>query len=94
MNKHSPPKPAQLNLKSQRARDAASALVELTGESVTEAVTVAIEERRARERRTRMTREERIDALLEIGRRYAALPDKDTRTADEILGYDENGLPT
>lgn len=34
------------------------------------------------------------EALLEIGRRYSELPDKDTRTPDEILGYDENGLPT
>jgi len=94
MNEHSPPKSTQLNLKSQRAREAASSLAELTGESITGAVTVAIEERLARERRSRMTPEERIQAILEIGRRYAALPDKDTRTADEILGYDENGLPT
>jgi antitoxin VapB len=94
MNEHRPPKSIQLNLQSQRARDAASALAELTGDSITEAVTVAIEERLARERRSRMTREERIEAILEIGRRYAALPDKDSRSADEILGYDENGLPT
>jgi antitoxin VapB len=31
--------------------------------------------------------------LLKIGARCAALPDLDTRTADEILGYDEHGLP-
>ena len=30
------------------------------------------------------------DALL---RRVDALPTIDSRTADEILGYDENGLP-
>jgi antitoxin VapB len=28
-----------------------------------------------------------------IGARSAALPDQDTRSADEILGYDEHGLP-
>ncbi len=32
--------------------------------------------------------------LMELGARYSALPDADTRGADEILGYDENGLPT
>lgn len=32
-------------------------------------------------------------ALLEIGQRCAALPDLETRTADEILGYDRHGLP-
>ncbi len=31
------------------------------------------------------------DSILEIGRRCAALPDHDTRTADEILGYNEFG---
>jgi antitoxin VapB len=30
---------------------------------------------------------------LEIARRCAALPDLDTRTANEILGYDQNGVP-
>lgn len=32
-----------------------------------------------------------IDALLA---RFRALPDLDRRGADEILGYDDNGLPT
>jgi hypothetical protein len=31
-----------------------------------------------------------IDALLA---RFRRLPDLDRRTADEILGYDDNGLP-
>jgi hypothetical protein len=31
--------------------------------------------------------------LMEIGSHYAALPDTG-RTPDEILGYDDNGLPT
>ena len=31
-----------------------------------------------------------VDALLA---RFRALPDLDRRTADEILGYDDNGLP-
>jgi antitoxin VapB len=30
----------------------------------------------------------------EILARVDALPDLDTRTADEIIGYDENGLPS
>jgi antitoxin VapB len=32
--------------------------------------------------------------ILEIGMRCAALPDLDQRGADEILGYDEAGLPS
>ena len=31
--------------------------------------------------------------ILAIGRRRAALPDLDARSADEIPGYDEHGLP-
>jgi antitoxin VapB len=34
------------------------------------------------------------EELLAIGRRCAALPTLDSRTPEEILGYDENGLPT
>ena len=33
------------------------------------------------------------DAILVIGQRCAALPDKDTRTSEVILGYDDQGLP-
>lgn len=37
--------------------------------------------------------EERFAAMLEISRRCAALPELDPRSADEIVGYDENGIP-
>lgn len=33
-----------------------------------------------------------VDLLEELAREMAALPDFDTRTPDEIIGYDENGL--
>jgi antitoxin VapB len=35
-----------------------------------------------------------IEDVMEIVRRFDALPILDNRMADEILGYDENGLPT
>ena len=37
---------------------------------------------------------QRVAALMAIGKSFAALPVLDTRTDDEILGYDDNGLPT
>jgi antitoxin VapB len=37
--------------------------------------------------------EERFAAIMEISRRCAALPELDPRSADEIVGYDENGWP-
>ena len=34
------------------------------------------------------------ERLLAIARHCASLPDIDTRSPDEILGYDEHGLPS
>lgn len=38
--------------------------------------------------------QELVRRLTDIALHCASLPDLDTRSADEILGYDENGLPT
>ena len=62
------------------------------GESVTTAVRRAAEERLQRVRRRQSGRSLAAE-ILEIGKRCAALPDLDARTADELLGYDEYGLP-
>ena len=40
-----------------------------------------------------LTTEERFAAMMAISRRCAALPELDPRGADEIVGYDQNGLP-
>jgi antitoxin VapB len=81
-----------LNIKSAKADRLARTLAARTGETITQAVERALEERLMREegRRSSPSLEEEI---LEIARRCASLPDLDTRSADEILGYDENGLP-
>src|SRR5688572_13194564 len=97
MNEHKPKR--QLNIKSERAYEAAQELSELTGESLTSAVTRALEEKLGRERQNRavaerqLTRDERIAALLDLGRRYSELAPKTSLTPDEIIGYDELGLP-
>jgi antitoxin VapB len=46
-----------------------------------------------RERLARTSGSERRGELLRIGQECAALPDYDRRTPDEILGYDEYGVP-
>lgn len=81
-----------LNIKSAKADRLARTLAARTGETITQAVERALEERLMREegRRSSPSLEEEI---LEIARRCASLPDLDTRSPDEILGYDENGLP-
>ncbi|MEQ6125976.1 type II toxin-antitoxin system VapB family antitoxin [Mycobacterium tuberculosis] len=62
------------------------------GETLTQAVVVAVREQLAR--RTGRTRSISLrEELAAIGRRCAALSVLDTRAADTILGYDERGLP-
>jgi antitoxin VapB len=63
-----------LNIKNDEAHRLATELAQLTGENLTSAVTLALRERLARERRRRNT--ENVAArLMKIGSRYAALPD-------------------
>lgn len=64
-----------------------------TGESLTEAVLVALRERLARETGGRTRSIPLREELAAIRRRCAALPVVDNRSADEILGYDDRGLP-
>jgi antitoxin VapB len=83
----------QLNINNREAHRLARELASLTGESLTEAVITALRERLERERR-RCNRNTVARRLMAIGRRYASFPDADCRDPEEILGYDENGLPT
>jgi antitoxin VapB len=57
-------------------------------------VIVAMRERLAREERKQASKSQLIDDLMAIGRHCASLPVLDNRTEDEIMGWDENGLPT
>ena len=67
----------------------------LTGETLTEAIGKSLEERLVRLKRYRGSGREAIRKDIdEILARVDALPDLDTRTPDEIIGYDENGLPS
>jgi antitoxin VapB len=82
-----------LNIKNDKAHRLAAELARLTGENLTTAVTVALRERLDREQR-RLGRGSVADRLMAIGRRYATLPDGKLTNPDDIMGYDENGLPT
>jgi antitoxin VapB len=70
----------------------AAELARQTGETKTEAVIRALRDRLARVRRGR-SRRRLADELEEIAEHCASLPVLDSRPADEILGYDEHGLP-
>jgi antitoxin VapB len=80
-----------ISIKDPEAERLIRGLAKKTAESLTEAVTSAVRERlkRLAQRRPRRL----ADELDEIAKRCAALPARDGRTPDEILGYDEHGLP-
>jgi antitoxin VapB len=80
-----------LSIKSDEADQLARELAAETGETLTEAVVIALRERLDRERakyaasmRTRLAR---------LAADVAALPVAADRTPEEIIGYDDSGLP-
>lgn len=82
-----------LNIKDPVADRLARELADVTGESITTAVTVAVRERLERVRGPESV-EARVRAMQRISDRAAARTVLDPRTPEEILGYDERGLPT
>ncbi|HET6469473.1 MAG TPA: type II toxin-antitoxin system VapB family antitoxin [Geminicoccaceae bacterium] len=84
-----------LNIRDPEVHELARKVAEATGETMTQAVKAALQERLQRIGRPSATeRQRRVDAILEHGRRFSALPVLDPRAPDEILGYDEDGLPS
>jgi len=81
-----------LNIRSRETEELTAELARLTGESKTEAVKNAVRDRLERVKRSRQRRS-LADELDAIGRECAALPLLDPRSPEEIVGYDECGLP-
>ena len=79
-----------LSIKNIEAERLARELARERGTTVTRAIIAALEDALRRTRGRRVAPSIR-DAVLEISERCAALPDLDTRPAEEILGYDERG---
>jgi len=81
-----------LSIKHPEADRLARELAETTGESLTDAIINALIERLRREQGK--TRSPRLrDEIRAIRQRCAAIPPKDHRTADVMLGYDSKGTP-
>ena len=80
-----------LSIKTAEADRLARELAAATGETLTDAVTKALRERLDRVRTNQDDYVERIHRLQD---EIAALPIVDFRSPDEIIGYDEHGLPS
>ena len=81
-----------LSIKHPEADRLARELARTTGETITEAVTKAIRDRLVRE--TGRDPDAFEDDVERIVAELKRAPVLDDRTADEVLGYDEHGLPT
>jgi antitoxin VapB len=62
-----------------------------TGEPISVAVIEALRERLGRT--TRRGENELVAEIMEISRRASALPRRTAETPEEIIGYDDAGLP-
>jgi antitoxin VapB len=81
-----------LSIKNPETEQLARQVAQVTGESLTEAIQKSLKERLerlSRQQRHHFMRSE-IDEIL---RRVDALPILDHRSPDEIIGYDEHGIP-
>ena len=81
-----------LSIKNEATERLARQVASATGESLTEAIHKALEERwrRLAARRRSGILTGQLEDLL---RRVDLMPTRDSRAEDEILGYDEHGMP-
>lgn len=80
-----------LSIKKDEADRLARELAITTGETITDAVVVALRERLDRERMRQVP--DVVVRMRRLAEDVATLPVLDDRPADEILGYDHRGLP-
>ncbi|CCM79025.1 type II toxin-antitoxin system VapB family antitoxin [Rhizobium mesoamericanum] len=81
-----------LSIKESETERLANALAEKTGETITMATRRALEER-LRRLSNAGNRTVLLEELAANRRRWGKLAVLDNRSTDEVLGYDENGLP-
>ena len=82
-----------LSLKDPETDRLARQVANMTGESLTEAVRTSLRERLRHEKLKRGGDPDLVEKLMAIASRCDALPVLDDRSPEEIIGYDENGLP-
>lgn len=81
-----------LSIKHAEADKLARTLAQKTGETLTDAVLNALRERLDRVTGTKRDRG-LGDEIAQIQARVAAMPILDKRSDDQILGYDDTGVP-
>jgi len=82
-----------LSIRNPRAEQLAREVAAESGENLTQVIIHALEDRLQRIKGRRAATD-LVDEIMAISQRCQALPDLDTRPADEILGYDKDGVPS
>jgi antitoxin VapB len=82
-----------LSIKNPETERLARALARVTGETLTEAVTEALRERLVRST-GRRDPQRLLEAVREIQAEVARLPVLEKGSDEELIGYDESGLPS
>lgn len=80
-----------LSIRNEHAEKLAREIARQTGESITRTLIVSLEERLERLKGTKRSADI-YQKIKSIAKRCSSLPDIDKRSADEILGYDDNGV--
>lgn len=81
-----------LSIKDPEATRLAKEVAKHTGETMTQAVIIALRERLLQVERKSQDTENLVDELMSIGKHFASLPVIDERRLEEML-YNEDGLP-
>ena len=80
-----------ISIRNEKTEKLAREVALLTGENLTQTITLSLEERLNRLKGRKTTIDLKQEIML-ISERCKSLPDIDPRTPDEILGYDQDGI--
>jgi antitoxin VapB len=81
-----------LNIENPRAEQLAHQLASEFGEDLTQAVIIALEERLER-LRTQKPCPDIFQEIMNISKRCSSLPNQDSRSSEDILKYNQIGIP-
>ena len=79
-----------LSIRNPKAEQLAREVAAASGETLTQAIIHALEDRLQRLRGRKKILDP-VEEIMKISRRCSRLPNQDSRTAEEILGYSQNG---
>lgn len=80
-----------LSIRNPRAEKLAREVAALSGESLTQAIIHALEDR-LDELHNYPSQQDLVGEIMKISKQCSELPDADPRDVDEILGYNDDGV--